>query len=69
LALAQQVITPLPHLSLSKILIRPPGAITAAALVSEEYYDRVVVYERRQTAGGTWYFLFSLSQDQSVDTI
>ncbi|KAJ6172517.1 FAD/NAD(P)-binding domain-containing protein [Penicillium chermesinum] len=32
------------------------GAITAAALVAEKYYDRIRVFERRETAGGTWIF-------------
>ena len=30
------------------------GAITAAAFVAERYFNRVQVYERRESAGGTW---------------
>jgi len=30
------------------------GAIAAAALIAEEYFERVLVYERRESAGGTW---------------
>jgi hypothetical protein len=40
---------------------RPPltgtilGAITAAALVRENYFETIRVFERRETPGGTWY--------------
>ncbi|KAJ6781221.1 hypothetical protein PWT90_08753 [Aphanocladium album] len=30
------------------------GAIAAAALKSENYFERIRVFERRETAGGTW---------------
>lgn len=30
------------------------GSITAAALKAENYFDRIRVFERRETAGGTW---------------
>ncbi|RDW78252.1 hypothetical protein BP5796_06104 [Coleophoma crateriformis] len=30
------------------------GAITAAAFHAENYFDRIRVFERRETAGGTW---------------
>lgn len=30
------------------------GAITAAALKAENFFDRIRVFERRETAGGTW---------------
>ncbi|KAK0101142.1 hypothetical protein ONS95_012876 [Cadophora gregata] len=32
------------------------GAITAAALVAEKYFDRIQVFERRESAGGTWIY-------------
>jgi cation diffusion facilitator CzcD-associated flavoprotein CzcO len=32
------------------------GAITAAAFAAEKYFDRIQVFERRESAGGTWYF-------------
>ncbi|KAJ4145636.1 hypothetical protein LMH87_004482 [Akanthomyces muscarius] len=32
----------------------PSGAIAAAALKAENYFDRIRVFERRETAGGTW---------------
>ncbi|KAI5867840.1 putative dimethylaniline monooxygenase [Durotheca rogersii] len=32
------------------------GAITAAALKAEKYFGRIVVFERRETPGGTWIF-------------
>ncbi|XDG07450.1 hypothetical protein ABKA04_007065 [Annulohypoxylon sp. FPYF3050] len=32
------------------------GAITAAALKAENYFERIRVFERRETAGGTWIF-------------
>lgn len=31
------------------------GAITTAALAAEQCFDRIQVYERRESAGGTWY--------------
>ena len=31
------------------------GVITAAALDAENYYEKIQVFERRETAGGTWY--------------
>jgi cation diffusion facilitator CzcD-associated flavoprotein CzcO len=30
------------------------GAITAAALKAENYFDKITVFERRGTPGGTW---------------
>ncbi|RBQ73703.1 hypothetical protein FVER14953_20430 [Fusarium verticillioides] len=30
------------------------GAISAAALKAENYFDRIRVFERRETPGGTW---------------
>ncbi|KAI1206687.1 putative dimethylaniline monooxygenase [Annulohypoxylon truncatum] len=32
------------------------GAITAAALKAENYFERIRVFERRETPGGTWIF-------------
>ncbi|KAJ3549098.1 hypothetical protein NM208_g678 [Fusarium decemcellulare] len=32
------------------------GAITAAAFKAEDYYERIRVFERRATAGGTWIY-------------
>ncbi|OAA66186.1 Flavin monooxygenase-like protein [Cordyceps fumosorosea ARSEF 2679] len=32
----------------------PSGAIAAAALKAENYFERIRVFERRETAGGTW---------------
>ncbi|KAI2619654.1 putative dimethylaniline monooxygenase [Hypoxylon sp. NC1633] len=32
------------------------GAITAAALKAEDYFERIRVFERRETPGGTWIF-------------
>ncbi|KAH7374663.1 hypothetical protein B0T11DRAFT_344394 [Plectosphaerella cucumerina] len=32
------------------------GAVTAAAFAAEKYYDRIQVYERRDSAGGTWIY-------------
>ncbi|KAI1101505.1 putative dimethylaniline monooxygenase [Jackrogersella minutella] len=32
------------------------GAVTAAALKAENYFERIRVFERRDTAGGTWIF-------------
>jgi uncharacterized NAD(P)/FAD-binding protein YdhS len=32
------------------------GAITAAAFAAEKYFERIQVFERRESAGGTWYF-------------
>lgn len=31
------------------------GVITAAALEAENYFQKIQVFERRETAGGTWY--------------
>lgn len=33
------------------------GAITAVALKAENYFERIRVFERRETPGGTWYYL------------
>lgn len=33
----------------------PSGAVAAAALKAENYFDHIRVFERRETAGGTWY--------------
>ncbi|KAF5020300.1 hypothetical protein F66182_7676 [Fusarium sp. NRRL 66182] len=32
------------------------GAVTAAALKAEDYFDRIRVFERRETPGGTWIY-------------
>ncbi|KAI9049658.1 hypothetical protein LZ554_006683 [Drepanopeziza brunnea f. sp. 'monogermtubi'] len=32
------------------------GAVTAAALVAEQCFDRIQVFERRESAGGTWIY-------------
>jgi cation diffusion facilitator CzcD-associated flavoprotein CzcO len=32
------------------------GAVTAAAFVAEKYFEQIQVFERRESAGGTWYF-------------
>ncbi|KAL2067655.1 hypothetical protein VTL71DRAFT_15751 [Oculimacula yallundae] len=32
------------------------GAITAAAFAAEKYFDRIHVFERRESAGGTWIY-------------
>ncbi|KAJ3456328.1 hypothetical protein MRS44_016351 [Fusarium solani] len=32
------------------------GAVTAAAFKAEDYYDRIRVFERRETPGGTWIY-------------
>ncbi|KAG4436193.1 hypothetical protein IFR05_008321 [Cadophora sp. M221] len=32
------------------------GAITAAAFKAEKYFDRIQVFERRESAGGTWIY-------------
>ncbi|KAK3335626.1 hypothetical protein B0T19DRAFT_407004 [Cercophora scortea] len=32
------------------------GAVTAAALKAENYYERIQVYERRESPGGTWLY-------------
>ncbi|KAF4944612.1 hypothetical protein FSARC_14624, partial [Fusarium sarcochroum] len=32
------------------------GAATAAALKAENYFDRIRVFERRETPGGTWIY-------------
>ena len=31
------------------------GAISAAALAAEGYFDRIRVFERKSAPGGTWY--------------
>lgn len=36
-------------------LTLPLGAVTAAALKAENYFKHIRVFERRETAGGTWY--------------
>ncbi|KAK6697127.1 hypothetical protein SNK05_013569 [Fusarium graminearum] len=41
------------------------GAITAATLKAENYFDRIRVFERRETPGGTWIY----DADPSVATI
>ncbi|KAM0385175.1 hypothetical protein ACHAQC_011625 [Fusarium culmorum] len=30
------------------------GAVAAASLKAENYFDRIRVFERRETPGGTW---------------
>jgi cation diffusion facilitator CzcD-associated flavoprotein CzcO len=30
------------------------GSVTATAFEAEQYFDRIRVFERRETAGGTW---------------
>ncbi|KAL5454493.1 hypothetical protein PMIN06_004961 [Paraphaeosphaeria minitans] len=32
------------------------GAAVAAALKAENYFERIQVFERRETAGGTWIY-------------
>ncbi|ETS80858.1 hypothetical protein PFICI_08387 [Pestalotiopsis fici W106-1] len=32
------------------------GAVTAAALKAENYFDKITVFERREKAGGTWIY-------------
>ncbi|SPO04324.1 related to flavin-containing monooxygenase [Cephalotrichum gorgonifer] len=34
----------------------PAGAVTAAAFEAEKYFDHIRVFERRETAGGTWIY-------------
>ncbi|CAI0647067.1 unnamed protein product [Colletotrichum noveboracense] len=34
------------------------GAVTAAAFKAEDYFEKIRVYERRESAGGTWYCSF-----------
>ena len=36
------------------------GSVTAAAFAAEQYFDKIRVFERRETAGGTWYELLFL---------
>lgn len=31
------------------------GAVTAAAFAAENYFEKIRVFERRESAGGTWY--------------
>ena len=33
----------------------PSGIVTAKALLAEECFSEVVVYEQRETLGGAWY--------------
>jgi cation diffusion facilitator CzcD-associated flavoprotein CzcO len=42
------------ELQRTKSLRRRPGAATAAALSAENYFERIQVFERRDTPGGTW---------------
>lgn len=35
------------------------GAIAASAISAENYFERIRVFERRETAGGTWYVVES----------
>lgn len=47
----------LPHIIASSLLILTVmtiGAVTASAFKSENYFKRIRVFERRDTAGGTW---------------
>ncbi|KAM3527631.1 hypothetical protein NHJ13051_002822 [Beauveria bassiana] len=39
---------------IQSVAIIGAGAIAAAALKAENYFDRIRVFERRETAGGTW---------------
>ncbi|ORY06365.1 hypothetical protein BCR34DRAFT_632247 [Clohesyomyces aquaticus] len=36
--------------------LRLPGTIAGAAIKAENYFDRIQVFERRETVGGTWIF-------------
>lgn len=31
------------------------GAVTAAAFLAEDFFEKIKVFERRESAGGTWY--------------
>jgi hypothetical protein len=44
--------------TLSKIKSNKIGAAAAAAFASEEYFEKIRVFERRESAGGTWYVGF-----------
>lgn len=43
-----------PRTYIRKELTITKGAVTAAAFKAENYYDRIRVFERRETPGGTW---------------
>ncbi|KAM3516113.1 hypothetical protein MY11210_000395 [Beauveria gryllotalpidicola] len=43
----------------------PSGAIAAAALKAENYFDRIRVFERRETAGGFMIQIPGLSPQSS----
>lgn len=52
--------TPASYLML--VLTVHTGAVTAAAFAAEKYFERIRVFERRESAGGTWYFcIYNLS--------
>lgn len=37
------------------LIVKLIGAIAASALKAENYFDRIRVFERRESAGGTWF--------------
>jgi cation diffusion facilitator CzcD-associated flavoprotein CzcO len=44
-----------PMLSASNwYLRRTTGAVAAAAFLAENYYEKIRVFERRESPGGTW---------------
>lgn len=43
------------------------GAITAVAFKAENYYERIRVFERRESPGGTWLVL--AASNRSVDDL
>lgn len=45
---------PLPAKSVAVIGAGPAGAIATDALVKEQAFDRIRVFERRSAIGGTW---------------
>lgn len=38
----------------SHLIPSQQGAVTASAFKREKYFDRITVFERRETPGGTW---------------
>jgi hypothetical protein len=38
-----------------RVLINATGAIAASALKAENYFERIRVFERRESPGGTWF--------------
>lgn len=49
-----------------QLIVGFAGAITAAALKAENYFERIRVFERRETAGGTWYTQAVQYSSQSI---